>query len=353
MKKYLPGVSVVPGRTKKDATRGLRLNMIIDWLNKKTPYGGVTVKELAEKFEVSERQIYRDLNAIENYLRVPLVRQETGKTVRVGIKAGYLPGLSPQTATVIFLSLLQQKGSALSGHLNEIKDALVSTLFKYHYDPKELAVEKLQKRIHIVEEALAEPEKVGGLFNALVQAIKDSHRVKIWYYTTHSGEETERVVEPYGLICKHQNWYLVGRCLKRNDIRVFRIDQIKDIFPYTTERFEYPGDFSLSGYMASSWGVINDGKVCRVLLKFNKRVAHRVKNVLYHPSQKIEEELPDGSALVSFEVCGIAEMVGWLFQWGDMVEVLEPQWLREEIRAMAERVANVYQKREVNDQPDV
>ncbi|MEW6300126.1 MAG: WYL domain-containing protein, partial [Thermodesulfobacteriota bacterium] len=96
-------------------------------------------------------------------------------------------------------------------------------------------------------------------------------------------------------------------------------------------------------YMASSWGVINAGKVCRVVLKFNKRVAHRVKNVLYHPSQKIEEGLPDGSALVSFAVCGLTEMVGWLFQWGDMVEVLEPRWLREEMRVLAERIARVYQ----------
>ncbi|NPV72453.1 MAG: WYL domain-containing protein [Pelotomaculum sp.] len=332
----------MPGKVKKDASRGLRLNMIVDWLNKKTPYGGVTVKELAEKFEVSERQVYRDLNAIENYLRVPLVRQENGKAVRVRIESGYLPSLSPEKATVIFLSLLQQKGSALSGHLNEIKDALVSTLFKYHYNPRELAVEKLQKRIHIVEETLAEPAKVGGLFAVLVQSIKDSHRVKIWYYTTHSGEETERVVEPYGLICKHQNWYLVGRCRKRNDIRVFRVDQIKDVFPYTGEHFEYPADFTLTGYMASSWGVINDGKVCRVVIKFDKRIAHRVRNVLYHPSQKIEEELPGGSAVVSFEVCGLAEMTGWLLQWGDTVEVLEPQWLREEMRAMAERIARVY-----------
>jgi len=48
------------------------------------------------------------------------------------------------------------------------------------------------------------------------------------------------------------------------------------------------------------------------------RIYTGVKNVLYHPSQKIEEELPDGSVLVSFAVCGLTEMVGWLFQWGDM-----------------------------------
>jgi len=332
----------VPGKAKKDTTRLLRLNMIIDQLNKKTPYGGVTVKELAEKFEVSERQIYRDISTIENTLRVPLVRQAGGRTVRLRLKAGYLPGLSPESATVIFLSLLQQKGSALSGHLNEIKDALIATLFKYHYDPRALAVEKLQNRIHIVEETLADPEKTGALFNVLVEAIRDSHRVKLWYFVAYNGEETERVVEPYGLICKHQNWYLVGRCLTRNGIRVFRVDQIRDVFPYTSERFEYPADFSLSAYMAASWGVINDGEIYRVLLKFQKQVAHRVKNIRYHPSQKLEKDLPDGSALVSFAVGGITEMKGWLLQWGDMVEVLEPLWLRDEMREAAEGIARIY-----------
>ncbi|WP_243276645.1 hypothetical protein [Desulfallas sp. Bu1-1] len=48
------------GKPKKDASRGLRLNMIIDHINKRTPYGGVTVKELADKYEVTERQIHRD-----------------------------------------------------------------------------------------------------------------------------------------------------------------------------------------------------------------------------------------------------------------------------------------------------
>ena len=329
-------------RAKKDASRSLRLNMIVDVLNKRTPYGGITVKELAEKFEVSERQIYRDLNTIENYLRIPLVRQESERGVRIIIEAGYLPSLSPEKATVLFLSLLQQKGSALSGYLNDIKDALVSTLFKYHYNPEELAIEKLQKRIHVVEETLAEPERVGEIFTRLVQAIKDSYRVKIWYYTGYSGEETERLVEPYGLICKHQNWYLVGKCLKRNDIRVFRVDQIRYVFPHTREHFEYPTGFSLSDYMASSWGVINDGNITRVLVRFDRRVAHRVKNILYHPSQKTEQELADGAVLVSFEVSGLAEMVSWLMQWGDMAEVLEPATLRKEVHDIAERVASIY-----------
>ncbi len=122
-------------------------------------------------------------------------------------------------------------------------------LFKYKYNPQTLPVEKLQERIHIVDEQLADPAKVSEIFTKLVQSLRDCCRVKLWYYAANSRQNTERVVEPYGLICKRHNWYLVAFCLKRAAIRVFRVDQITDIFPYTSEHFEMPGDFSLKDHM--------------------------------------------------------------------------------------------------------
>ncbi len=331
-------------KSRPDAGKMLRLNKIIDILNKKSPYGGVTIAELKEKCGVSERQIYRDLDHIENELKIGLVRPEKNASRKEGLfrlDAGYLPSISPEKATIIFLSLLQQKGSALTGSINEVKDALVSTLFKYKYSPESLKPDKLQDRIHIVEEELADPVEVGEHFARLIEAIKDSHRIKIWYYVSHSCEETERVVEPYGLICKRQNWYLLGRCLERNDIRVFRVDQVKSVFPYTNEKFEYPRDFSLKDYMANSWGVINDGEARPVRVKFHKSVAHRVKNIIYHPSQQVEE-LPDGSVVLSFKICGLAEFRTWVIQWGDAAEVLEPQSLRNDMKAMALSISRLY-----------
>lgn len=332
-------------KTGSDNTRMLRLNIILELLNKRSPYGGVTVADLAERCGVSERQVYRDLDHIENELRVGLVRPDkntSGKEGLYRLDAGYLPSISPEKAAVIFLSLLQQKGSALTGNINEVKDALVGTLFKYKYSPESLRLDSLQDRIHIVEEELADPRAVGEHFSRLVNAIKDSCRVKIWYFVSHKCEETQRVVEPYGLICKRQNWYLLGRCLQKNDIRVFRVDQIRSVFPYANERFEYPKDFSLQDYMAKSWGVINDGEVKQVRVRFDKSVAHRVRGTIYHPSQQVEDQ-PDGSVILSFEICGLMEFRTWLIQWGEAAELLEPESLREDMKKMALAVAGVYE----------
>jgi len=134
----------------------------------------------------------------------------------------------------------------------------------------------------------------------------------------------------------------VAFCLNRQDIRVFRVDQIIDALPYTKEKFEYPEDFKLKDYMAQSWGVINDGELCRVKLNFSPNVAFRVKNIIYHPSQTVDEELADGSIIVSFNVCGIKEMKTWIVQWGSSVEVIEPYWLREDMYKLAEDILKMY-----------
>ncbi len=337
--------------SKSDSTKALRIAKVIALLNKRSPYGGVTLSEMAKACAVTTKSILRYLEQIENEMGIPLIRPEKSTSVNKGVNkglyrldAGYLPSISPEKALIILLSLLQQKGSALAGHTNEIKDALVSTLFKYKYSPQSLPVEQLQERIYLVEEQLAEPARVSEIFDKLVQALRDCYRVKIWYFAAHSRQNTQRVVEPYGLICKRHNWYLVAYCLTRKDLRVFRVDQITDIFPYTSEHYEYPADFSLKDFMANSWGVINDGEVCRVRLRFNPAVAHRVKKLIYHPSQVIEAELINGTVVISFEVCGIAELTTWIMQWGNMVEVLEPDWLKANICEYAMRVLAIYEK---------
>ena len=113
---------------------------------------------MANACGVSARSILRYLDHIENDMNIPLVRPERNNSRKQGLyrlDAGYLPSISPEKALIIFLSLLQQKGSALAGHINELKDALVGTLFKYKYTSESLFVDELQKRIHIVEEQLA------------------------------------------------------------------------------------------------------------------------------------------------------------------------------------------------------
>ena len=324
-------------------TKAVRISKTLDIMNHKTPTGGVTVKELADRFGVSDKTVKRDIDDMEKLMDIEIFRSEqSGKATRYLLKRVYLPSMSPEKAIIIFLIMLQQKGSALAGHLNDIKNALITNLFKNRYTAQSLEIEKLQDRIYIIEEALTDPVRVGDLFSKIIDAMKNNNRIKIWYYTVSKGTESERVVDPYGLVCKRQNWYLVGHCNKNNEVRTFRVDQIRDIHRYVHDQFNYPADFSLKEHMGQAWGVIRDNHVCRVKLKFKAPVVHMPKTTTYHPSQQIEEVLPDGSVIVVYEVCGLAELTSWIIQWGDNVEVLEPQELRVRVRDTVLRIAKMY-----------
>ncbi|MDP3044525.1 MAG: WYL domain-containing protein [Bacillota bacterium] len=326
----------------KDTSRAARLVKVLNALNARTPRGGVTVRELSVECGVGERQIYRDLKAVEQEMDIPLVKN--GQPARYALKTTYLPPLRPDQALIIFLSLLQQKGSALSGHINTIKDILVAHLFKNRYRPEDFPVERLQQRLYFVEETLAHPDLVGQVLARITSALQEQVRLNIWYFVGYRGVLSERVIEPYALVCKRQHWFLVGYCTKSQAVRTFRVDQIENVVTRSNEHFDYPADFRIQDFVGEAWGVMNDGASQRVVLRFTPAVAYRLHRILYHPSQHIEQENADGSIVVSFRVSGLAEFKTWIVQWLDKVEVLEPETLRVQIRDIGAAISKLYEK---------
>ena len=137
-------------------------------------------------------------------------------------------------------------------------------------------------------------------------------------------------------------WYLIALVPDSGEYRTFRVDQIISILGYENETFAYPEGFTLNGHIGSSWGVFCNDTVQTVRLKFSPRVAHRVKNLRYHPTQEMVEDAADGSVVLQFKVCGLLELKTWIIQWGTEVEVLEPSELRNQIRQMAEDIVKIF-----------
>ena len=119
-------------------------------------------------------------------------------------------------------------------------------------------------------------------------------------------------------------------------------DQIISI-KLTNIMFEFPANFSLEEHIGSSWGVFTNDEVQPVKLRFSPAVASRVKNLRYHRSQEVLEELPDGSVIISLEVCGLIELKSWLLQWGKEVEVLGPFYLRQQLLEAAREIVQIYE----------
>lgn len=79
-----------------------------------------------------------------------------------------------------------------------------------------------------------------------------------------------------------------------------------------------------------------------VRLRFRARVAPLVKEVRWHPKQKIEEQT-DGSLVFSAEIPFSPELTSWILSWGADCEVLAPKEVREEVRSESENMARIYE----------
>lgn len=325
-----------------------RILYLYNLLHRNIPYGGANIDDIIKqyitllehsfneipKIESVRRMIYRDLDELEK-IGIIIERPSTGSP-KYCLRDKYLPKLPFEQASSLYVSMLLFEDTILDQMSSSAKEEFEKAFFKN--SPDESA--KINNRIHVVADTLVNPVEFGDRFTKLVTAVINCYQVRI-IYGKLDGEVSKRLLKPLGLVFKRGVWYLVADNDEGKEYRTFRIDQIIDVYLMSSQ-FIYPQEFSLAEHIGSSWGVYTNDGVETIILKFSPTVAFRIKNLRYHRSQKIIEELPDGSVILSLQVCGLIELKSWLLQWGKEVEVLEPFHLRRELRAAALEIANIY-----------
>jgi proteasome accessory factor B len=134
--------------------------------------------------------------------------------------------------------------------------------------------------------------------------------------------------------------YLIGFDETVNAMRTYKVERIRSS-TLTADRYQIPDDFDPDRWLAHSWGIWSSDTTAtaKVRLRFEASVAHRVREAVWHRSQRLTE-LPEGRVELSVTVAGIVEIRPWILSWGDGVEVLEPPELREAVaRALRGAVA--------------
>lgn len=340
-----------PPKEKNGPKPAERLLYLYYCLHNATPDGGLSFNAIMDvysklydesegilpKKDALKRMIYRDILEFEK-LQIGIERPETGSK-KYCLKDRYLPKLTPESAAAVYVSMLLYRDTLLSEATLGAKEQIEKAFFKGIPERSQI----LKDRIYVLGDTLANPNEFGNLIGKLIRAVVDSYRVKM-SYLNNDGKESKRLVDPLGLVCKRNVWYLIANSVESGEIRTFRVDQIINLNIHDGEKFVYPNKFFLADHIGCSWGVFYNDKVQIVKLKFSKKVAHRVKNLRYHPTQRIVEECCDGSVILEFEVCGLVEMQSWILQWGSQVEVLVPLKLRKEILQTAQSIIQQYGK---------
>ncbi|MCU0451144.1 MAG: effector binding domain-containing protein [Bernardetiaceae bacterium] len=204
----------------------------------------VTAPQLARRFGVSVRTIYRDLRALEE-AGVPVLTEE-GRGYRL-VDGYHLPPVSFTEAEAHALVtagqlLLTNRDASLAAEFAAALDKLKAVMRPGLLDRTELLAQRVQFRPH--------PARVptSHYLSTLQLALTSYQPVKLTYRAVDPPATTERVVEPFALYSTQENWLLVAWCRLRGAFRTFRLDRMARL-EVLTETFA-PHPLTLPEYFA-------------------------------------------------------------------------------------------------------
>lgn len=293
-------------------------------------------EDLADKFEVSVRTIYRDIQAL----------CETGVPVIAITGQGYsLPEeffLPPVNFTLeeAFMLILGSDFmmQSFDSHYAEIAQSASEKIHTVLPDKYHAEIAYLQENIQIFAADSPDDNRAFKL-KQLRQAIMQKRRTYIAYtkpfQIASESPTTSREIDPYSLAQYNNIWFLLAYCHLREEIRVFRLSRIDDlrILPIHFER---------RANLEQEWVRPNSVRnlIIRILVRWDI-----VRRVMETPSFFTEssEESPDG-LLITLRVEHERDVMQWLLSWGSQIEVLEPLHVRQSMIEQARAVLDQYEK---------
>ncbi len=164
----------------------------------------------------------------------------------------------------------------------------------------------------------------------LLDATLHHRRAAMRYRSLSSGREKDYVIEPYRLVFSRGSLYLVASVPAYGGFRTFAVERIRSL-SLSDERFE---PVELEEPFAHSLGV-HQGQPERIEIAFEPSIAPLVTARKWHPSQQVREE-PDGSIVLTLNVCNDVELRRWILGFGALARVVAPPHLTAQILAELE-----------------
>ncbi len=306
-----------------------RLHAILTHLQSKKK---VTAQDIADRFNISLRTVYRDVKALEES-GVPVIGEAgIGYSVMEGYRLPPVMFTRDEASALIMGAKLAEQYTDLSvrkhfeGALYKIKAVLRGTDREY--------VEQLTEHIHITKRNYPLGEDFGQQHLSNIQhAIVHRKCLRIIYHSNYKEETTNRVIEPIGLYYYGNSWHLIAWCSLRKDYRDFRVDKIHSL-TLTGDCFEAGTHPSLKDYIDK---IQSRENLIEAIVVFDKEVARSIKSLKYYFGFVSEEET-DAGVQMRFLISCLESFGRWLISYTNAITIISPEPLQEKMIRFAEEM---------------
>ena len=289
----------------------------------------VSAKDLAEKFEISVRTVYRDIDAI-NMAGIPIISYP-GNNGGFGIMENYK--LDHQVLTLNNMCSMLSALKGINSTLEDIElESSIEKLRNLIPQDKTQHVDLHMEQIIINMLPWRHTPKQKQRVKLIQSAITQSQLISITY-RNNAGERSSRLVEPMSLIFKGYTWYLFAYCRLKTDFRVFRISRMIDL-QVEDELFKRKE----KSYHEIEQASMKHISSAIVTLKFSPEVRTRVEDSF---DRENIEVLSTGELIVTAHFPDEELYFPMIFSFGEHVEVLGPERIRQtvvsKIKSMQEK----------------
>ncbi|MFC1568694.1 helix-turn-helix transcriptional regulator [bacterium] len=290
----------------------------------------VTARELAEKFEVSVRTIYRDLQAIDQ-AGIPIMSY-SGNQGGYGIMDTFR--IDRQYLTfddiVSMVSTLRGINTTLE---NRELDTAIEKITNLVPRTKSAELKKISQQIVVDIVPLGYTHRQKERLKDVHAAVSEERLLEFEYCNT-KGEHTTRSVEPMTLIFKGYAWYLFAYCHLKDDYRLFRLSRMKNTLVHK-ETFERKNKSYKDAFSPDP----DSYQIVHLKLQFSPRVRVQVED-FFEPNQI--RYLKNGSMRVEIAFPEDDWVYSFLLGYGEHVKVLAPPHVQDILREKAEKIQSIY-----------
>ena len=295
---------------------------------------------LSKKIEVSSRTIQRDIEYMRDMYNAPIefdaykngyyYTEENFYIKSVPLSEGEL------FSVALFDQLLEQyRNTPLENDLRSVFKKIEMSL------PNKITLDSsfLQNQTTFIPDQMGtiNPENFSKIFSAL----KNRHVLDFEYRPLQKTTWMTRRINPLHAVCQKGNWYVMGFCHDKKDIRVFNFSRMQNVTE-SKEEFDIPEDFNPDKYFDKEIGIwLSATKKYTVELLISAEIGTFALERSWNKNQKIEQR-EDGSVWVSFETTQLPEVKRWVLGQGKTVKVLGPDELIEQVKEEVAAVLRMY-----------
>lgn len=296
-------------------------------------------RSMAEEYEVSSKSILRDIDYLRYQRDAPITYDSSRRGYYYSEEQYQLPAIDLTESDLFALciaekALLQHQNSPIYQRLKVVFDKIEASL------PTSVTIDPdwLTESLSMVPEEQTRIDP--AIWSTVTEGLRKHLSLRILHQRPGGQEPRSRRLDPYHLVRCSGEWYLVGHCHLRQEVRTFAVSRIRAAV-LLSDSFVVPDNFDPQTYRTGRFGLFGSDRDHLVRIRFDRDHAPYLLERQWHPEEEITKET-GGAVLLTFPAVNLHTVRQWVLSWGDGATVLEPPALVAMVKTALQKTLAAY-----------